>query len=755
MNMNSMRKITTTINVFVVALRVLPLLVLLAITDLLLADTVRPDQASSAPPVIGLVLSGGGARGASHIGVLKVLEELRIPVDIITGTSMGAIVGGMYAYGYSVDEIEKLLVETDWESSFQDEPPRQNRSFRRKQDDYEFLIKQEAGLKDGSLAIPKGLLQGQQLRLRLKSLTLLAPNDFDSLPIRFRAVGADIETGEAVTLGGGSLSTAMLASMAIPGVFAPVEWDGRLLVDGGFANNLPVQQARDLGADILIVVDLSTEPQDRKGLSSPLSILNQIMGFTILRNTAEQLDKLTSDDILIQPDLGSHSSTDFYRAPEMISSGVAAANLMTQRLSRLSVTESEYSDYLAATRQRESSSPVIDKVTVDNQSPLSTDVIKSNISAEPGETLDISILEREIHHLYGMNIFERVDYNLLQEDGQNELSLRATEKEWGPHYLRFGLKMETNFEGSGIFNLASSHTMTPINSMGGEWRSEIQIGHDQRLTTELYQPIDNSLRYYVRTLLGYYETHSGVFESGRQVADLNVSYSNFLLAGGRQFGNWGQLEIGAYAGSGDVSPYIGALSTPSQDVKFGTWVVTFTYDQLDSINFPRKGLLANISWSASRDELGAKDEYDSFNINGLWASTWDKNTIMLWGGVAGVTNTDEPVDNAFSIGGLFNLSGYRESELAGRYAGLMRIVYLREIGESRSVLKVPVYAGFSLEAGNVWNDRDDIHFDSLLLAGSITLSVDSPLGPIYLGRGYAEGGRTENYFYLGRTFSFF
>lgn len=755
MNMNSMRKITTTINVFVVALRVLPLLVLLAITDLLLADTVRPDQASSAPPVIGLVLSGGGARGASHIGVLKVLEELRIPVDIITGTSMGAIVGGMYAYGYSVDEIEKLLVETDWESSFQDEPPRQNRSFRRKQDDYEFLIKQEAGLKDGSLAIPKGLLQGQQLRLRLKSLTLLAPNDFDSLPIRFRAVGADIETGEAVTLGGGSLSTAMLASMAIPGVFAPVEWDGRLLVDGGFANNLPVQQARDLGADILIVVDLSTEPQDRKGLSSPLSILNQIMGFTILRNTAEQLDKLTSDDILIQPDLGSHSSTDFYRAPEMISSGVAAANLMTQRLSRLSVTESEYSDYLAATRQRESSSPVIDKVTVDNQSPLSTDVIKSNISAEPGETLDISILEREIHHLYGMNIFERVDYNLLQEDGQNELSLRATEKEWGPHYLRFGLKMETNFEGSGIFNLASSHTMTPINSMGGEWRSEIQIGHDQRLTTELYQPIDNSLRYYVRTLLGYYETHSGVFESGRQVADLNVSYSNFLLAGGRQFGNWGQLEIGAYAGSGDVSPYIGALSTPSQDVKFGTWVVTFTYDQLDSVNFPRKGLLANISWSASRDELGAKDEYDSFNINGLWASTWDKNTIMLWGGVAGVTNTDEPVDNAFSIGGLFNLSGYRESELAGRYAGLMRIVYLREIGESRSVLKVPVYAGFSLEAGNVWNDRDDIHFDSLLLAGSITLSVDSPLGPIYLGRGYAEGGRTENYFYLGRTFSFF
>ncbi|MEW8257019.1 MAG: patatin-like phospholipase family protein [Candidatus Thiodiazotropha taylori] len=706
-------------------------------------------------PVIGLVLSGGGARGASHIGVLKVLESLRIPIDVITGTSMGAIVGGMYAYGYTLEEIEQLLAETDWEASFQDQPPRQNRSFRRKTDDYDFLIKQEAGIKDWNLVIPKGLLQGQQLRLRLKSLTLLAPEDFDLLPIRFRAVGADIETGKAVTLAKGSLSTAMLASMAIPGVFAPVDWHGRLLVDGGFANNLPVQQALDLGADILIVVDLSSAPQSREGLSSPLSILNQIMGFTILRNTQQQLAKLSDNDILIKPDLGNHSSTDFWRAAEMIDNGITAANQVAQQLAQLSITEQQYGAHLASIRQREKATPVIDRISFDNQSPLSTDVLQANISASTGDKLDIAKLEEEINQLYGMNIFGQVDYTLLQKEQENELKIRATEKEWGPNYLRFGLTMETNFDGSGIFNLASSHTMTPINSMGGEWRTELQIGHDQRITTELYQPLDNHLRYYFRTLLGYYETHAGVFESGRQVVDLNVNYSNFLLAGGRQFGNWGQLEIGAYAGSGDVSPYIGDLSTSSEDIKFGTWVVTFTYDQLDSINFPRDGLMANLSWSASRDELGAEQEYDTFNINGLWANTWNKNTLMLWAGAAGVTNTDEPVNNGFSIGGLFNLSGYRESELAGRYAGLIRFIYLRELGDSRSVLKIPVYAGISLEAGNVWDDRDDIAFDSLRTAGSITLSMDSPLGPIYLARGFAENGRTENYLYLGRTFSFF
>ncbi|MCG7991421.1 MAG: patatin-like phospholipase family protein [Candidatus Thiodiazotropha lotti] len=731
----------------------------IACSILLIGIGLQADAATATQPldrpVIGLVLSGGGARGASHIGVLKVLEALHIPIDVITGTSMGAIVGGLYAYGYTVEEIEQLLAETDWDAAFQDQPPRQNRSFRRKQDDYDFLIKQEAGIEDWNLVIPKGLLQGQQLSLRLKSLTLLAPDDFDLLPIRFRAVGADIETGEAVTLANGPLSTAMLASMAIPGVFAPVDWHGRLLVDGGFANNLPVQQALDLGADRLIVVDLSTKPQSREGLSSPLSILNQILGFSILSNTQQQLEKLTDKDILIKPDLGNHSSTDFWRAAEMIDNGMTAANQMAQQLAQLSLSEELYAAHMTSLRQRESVTPLIDQISFENHSPLSTDVLQANISASEGEKLNIAKLEEEINQLYGMNIFERVDYNLLQKDHQNELKIRATEKEWGPNYLRFGLTMETNFDGSGIFNLASSHTMTPINSMGGEWRTEVQIGHDQRITTELYQPIDYNLRYYFRTLLGYYETHAGVFESGRQVADLNVNYSNFLLAGGRQFGNWGQLEIGAYAGSGDVSPYIGDLSTSSEEIKFGTWVVTFTYDQLDSINFPRHGLMANLSWSASRDELGAEEEYDTFNINGLWANTWNKNTLMLWAGAAGVTNTDGPVNTGFSIGGLFNLSGYQESELAGRYAGLIRLIYLRELGDSRSVLKIPVYAGVSLEAGNVWDERDDIAMDRLRTAGSITLSMDSPLGPIYLARGFAENGRTENYLYLGRTFSFF
>jgi NTE family protein len=718
------------------------------------AENINIDQ-SKKRPSIGLVLSGGGARGASHIGVLKVLEELKIPIDIITGTSMGSIVGGMYAYGYSVDEIERLLVETDWDRVFHDEPPRVERSFRRKVDDYNFLIKLEAGIKDGRFIIPKGLLQGQQLSLRLKSLTLLAPRNFDELPIRFRAVATDIESGEAVALSSGTLSKAMLASMAIPGVFAPVEWDGRLFVDGGVANNLPVQLARDLGADILIVVDLSSDLQTRDGLASPFSILNQTLGFSILKNTREQLELLESADILIQPDLSGYSSTDFWLSAEMINNGVTAANLNRQKLGRLSVSDEAFGSYLSEIRQIDRERPTIEKLSFNNQSSLNTEILKSHITIDAGDELDLPTLEENFNQLFGMNIFERIDYEFLHDEDQNELEISAKEKGWGPNYLRFGLIMKTNFEETAIFNLATSHTMTPINSMGGEWRSEIAIGHDQRLTTELYQPIDDRLRYYFRTTLGYYKTHAWQYESGHQVADVEVSYSSLGLAAGRQFGNWGQVEVGAYTGSGDTSTYIGDLSAPREDIKLGAYVVNLVYDQLDSINFPRSGAMANLVWTSHRDELGAGSEFDTYTVEGIWANTWGKETLMLWAGVAGATNSDEPLEDAFSIGGLFNLSGYREAELAGRYAGVLRLLYLHEIGNSRSVFKVPVFVGTSLEAGNVWRQRQDIRFDSLLYSATVTLAIDSPIGPVYLAQGFAEDGRSESYFYLGRTFSSF
>jgi NTE family protein len=706
-------------------------------------------------PVVGLVLSGGGARGISHVGVLKVLEELRVPVDIITGTSMGAIAGGLYASGYSPGEMEKLLADVDWDDIFIDKPPRSQLNFRRKEDDYNFLIKLETGLKDWALVIPTGLVQGQKLNLMLKSLTLGTPKHFDDLPVRFRAVAADIETGEAVVISDGGLATAMRASLSIPGVFAPVEWNGRLLVDGGFANNVPVKLARELGADILIVVDLSDGPKRREELSSPLDILNQTLGFEISRNSADQLEALGPEDVLIQPDMGNYSSTDFKSHADLIARGVSATTPLSSRLKRLSLSENDYKAYQASLHRTRETSPRIDNIVIDNQSRLSTAVVKSHIEAVAGERLDLPGLERDLARLYGLNIFKSVDYDIVQAPAETQLVVRTEEKDWGPSYVRFGINLESDLEGSNKYNVAASYTRTPINASGGEWYMVFQVGHDQRFLTELFQPLDKHLRYHVNTWAAYSETHYPRYESGRLAADYIVASSQIGIGAGRLFDNWGILHIQVSTGSGDTRPIIGDLSIGKNNFNAGSWEIGFGYDQLDSLNFPKNGSLLDLSWNSSKKALGADAEQDRLNVSLLRAATWGKNTFTLWCGLGGVIHSDVPTQTGYALGGLFSLSGYANSELSGRYAGVLRLIYFRQLGGQQSVLNIPFYVGGSLETGNVWNDRRDIGSDSLLMAGSLLIALDTPLGPFYLARGFAEGGRTRSYLFLGRSFTFF
>jgi NTE family protein len=260
------------------------LLLVPSLASLVLADD--SPQSFPAPEggwKVGLVLSGGGARGAAHIGVLRVLEEMRIPIHCIAGTSIGAIVGGMYAAGLSPDDIENIMTSLDWNNIFRDKPLPSDLTFRRKQDASQYLIDFDLGLKDGRLAMPKGLLQGQNLNMVLKSVLLHTENvtDFDHLRIPFRALAADIETGEAVVLDKGELVSAIRASMSIPGVFAPVERDGKMLVDGGVSNNLPVDAARRMGANVIIAVDIGTALSPRGELTSSVGITSQLITIMI------------------------------------------------------------------------------------------------------------------------------------------------------------------------------------------------------------------------------------------------------------------------------------------------------------------------------------------------------------------------------------------------------------------------------------------------------------------------------------------
>src|SRR5580693_3799492 len=360
-----------------------------------------PPNAPAAPPAevrprICLVLSGGGARGMAHIGVLKVLEELKVPIDCIAGTSMGAVVGGLYASGMTAAQIETTMRSVDWQEAFRDAPPRRDQDFRRKQDDRNFLVRLPLGLKHGKILLPKGFIQGQKLQETLRQLTLPFSNstDFDLLPTPFRAVATDLETGNAVLMDKGDLAIAMRASMSAPGVFAPVELNGRLLVDGGLAENLPINVARAMHADILIVSDVSFPLQPRAALDSALSISNQMLAILVRKDSDRQRASLGPQDILIEPNLGSATATDFTVPNIVIARGEEAARISIPKLATLSVGDAAYAQYLARRAAREPGLPAIQFVRVDEQSKRYEKTIMAEMQPLVGKPLDLKEVGR-------------------------------------------------------------------------------------------------------------------------------------------------------------------------------------------------------------------------------------------------------------------------------------------------------------------------------------------------------------------------
>ena len=726
---------------------------------LLLLLSIAPAAAAaetpqSKRPRIGLVLSGGGARGAAHIGILKVLEELRIPVDIIAGTSMGAIVGGIYAAGSSPAALEEMVTSIEWNQAFLDRPPLEDLSFRRKEDSANQLIKFDAGIRDGKLALPLGLIQGQNLNFILKSRLIhtSAIHDFDRLMIPFRAVAADIETGEAVILGKGDLANAMRASMSIPGVFAPVEIDGRLLVDGGIADNLPVDVAKKLGADILIAVNIGTLRRSRENLTSAMMITTQVMTILIQKNTDEQIAALREGDILLQPPLGSIGSSDFTRAAEAIRIGEAEARRLAPRLAGLALPPAEYANWLAAQRHPPFAMPIIDALSIANASPISDEVVRAQIRTKTGEPLNLDTLEEDLKRIYNISTFEKADFRFVEQEGKTGLVIETKEKSWGPSYLRFGLSLADDFRGSAAYNISANLTATGLNRLGAEWENHIQIGDTPRYFSEFYQPLDDGLRYFIAPRIEYKSWNINIYQEGATLLQYRATAMEAGLDVGRQFGNWGQLRLGLRRGYGDVGVRIGI---PTPEVKFNSGAVlsSFSYNRLDNFNFPRHGTAADVVWMIPRTELGSDYSGNGLLVNWLTAVTRQSHTLLTGLTVQSALNSEAPLQNSYPLGGFLNLSGFAPDELSGQHTGLARLIYYYELGSSGlGQFRMPLYVGGSLEAGNAWATRSEISGRSLLFAGSLLVGADTYLGPLYLAYGQAEGGHHSVYLYLGHKF---
>jgi NTE family protein len=716
-------------------------------------DPVTP-AATPARPRIGLVLSGGGARGGAHIGVLKVLEQERVPIDAIAGTSMGAIVGGMYASGMSPHAIEEKLVSIDWQDAFRDRPPRRELTFRRKQDDNSFLVRFPLGVRGREFVLPKGFIQGQKLTRMLREFTapVVSIKDFDRLPIPFRAVATDLVTGDAHIFSSGDLVTAMRASMSAPGVFAPVELDGRLLVDGGLAENLPIDVMRQMHVDVLIVVDVSFPLLDDKGLHSALSVSNQMLAILIRKDSAKQRATLTDRDVVIDPPLGEASSIDFAGLKKMIAAGEIGAHRARDQLAALGVSEDEYRRYLAQRSGRAAPAPQIEFVRADERSKRYESLIDATMGPLKGTTYDATEAGKHIAGLYGLDLFESIDYALAEDGGRTGLDITARRKSWGPNYVRFGLNLQDDFEGNSTYNAAVRVILTELNQRGAEWLFDGQIGSNPRFATELYQPIDVARHYFIAPHAELDLRNLQVRDALDRLTEYRVREAIYGIDVGREISNWGEFRLGYRRSVGSSRVRIGDDTVPRTEFDTGEYFARFSVDTIDDLNFPHRGQLMAFEWLGAR-HAGDTERATRLSADWLYAKTFNRNTWIFWTSAGTALDSPGRVEDFFSMGGLFNLSGLAPDSVSGQHFGIARLLYYRKIGKGgEGFLNVPAYLGASLEAGNVWGERSDASLGSALKDGSLFLGFDTLIGPVYLAAGYDTSGQTAFYLFLGRTF---
>jgi NTE family protein len=703
-------------------------------------------------PRIGLALSGGGARGLAHIGVLKVLEELRVPVHCVTGTSMGAIVGAGYAAGSTPAALEKFVRATSWDEVFSDRPPRDEVAIQRKFEDYKTLFAPEYGVSSKGLALPKGIIAGVSIEGFMRRLVepALGINDFSRLPIPFRAIASDIETGDAVVLDHGSLPQAMRASMSVPGALAPVEIDGRLLVDGGIANNLPIDEARKACADVVIAVNISTPPLKRGEITSALTVGAQLINFLGKANVDAQLKSLGTRDVLIAPELGDISSGSFERAADAIRIGEEAAHAMTASLQRYSLPLEQY----AALRRRQVRETkglgVVDEFRFEGLMRTSPEVLKSLMKSKPGEELSEETLSADLRRIYGRRDFESVDYRIEEgADGRRTAIIHPREKEWGPNYLRFGLGLASDFKGDSIFNVLVQYRSTWLNRLGGEWLTEAQLGQTTYAATEFLQPLHERGIYFIAPYARAGETRRSLFRGEDRVAEYIARDSRVGLDGGANLGTWGEVRLGAVTRSVNAKVDTGSPALPATDERSAGMRARFIADQLDNAWFPRSGFRVVGSIYDADEAFGSDHNYQRVEGEALVARHWGAHTFSFLLSGGSDLHSVMPGYETFTLGGPLQLSGYRIQEFSGQRYGFGRLMYYNRTVPLPDLLGSGVYLGTSLEAGQMHGRVDGLPDGGTMWSGSLFLGADTFAGPAYVGLGFGEGGRVSLYLLIG------
>ncbi len=725
-----------------------------------LAQSTEP-KAAAPRPRIGLVLSGGGARGLAHVGVLKVLERERVPVDIIVGTSMGAVIGGLYATGMRAEEIERELLAVRWDDVFAQRVSRRELTQRRKEQDFEISAVIELGLRDGELRLPQAAVSSRGLESLLRRYTLPVRNieRFDKLPIPFRAVATDMETGAAVELDGGDLATALRSSMSVPGVFAPIDSGGRILGDGGLVNNLPVDIARRMGADIVIAVNVGTPIGGRESLGSVVGLTAQMINILTEQNVQRSIALLKPGiDLLIKPELENMGSGDFDKTADFFQRGSAAAALSLPRLSALALDAARFAAWGDAHRAPLREPVKLGFVAFEGTTRTNPQRLAAQLESQPGQTFDAAKAERDARRLAASGDYLRSDYRVVRTPAGEGLLFDLDDKPWGPNYLRIGLDLSTDFAGRSAFNLKLAHDRHWLTPNGTEWRNRLNLGESPMLSTELYHPLNWSNKlsedWFVSGWAAAESRRVSMYTlTGDEAAVFNRSVGRGGVDIGQPWGEFGEFRFGLIHSTQRTSPHlVDPLKFPSAqtDVWHETGLrARSVVDQLDYALFPQSGYRVEAEAIAGIRRGTVDERFHRVQGSATWVRSFGRHTLNLHTMGSLSDEGGSALIGRFALGGFHNLSGYESGQLSGNHLIFGRLTWYMRLNRA-VVLTRGFFVGATVEAGNTWLQRGQVSLSDLRSGMSLFLGADTGIGPMYLGLTAAHRGSAGIVFFIGR-----
>jgi NTE family protein len=725
------------------------------------ADTTATPMSASASapqrPRVGLVLAGGGAKGGAHVGVLKVLEEMHVPIDCIAGTSMGALVGGGYASGIPAAGLEEFVTGIDWKAVVGGVGKRDLQTIEQKRAGVTYSNEIEMGLKDKRVVLPAGIVNTSNIEDLLRSYVARAraQTDFDKLPIPFRAVATDMVSGGMVVIDSGDLATAMRASMAIPGAFAPVETEKYVLSDGGMVRNIPVDVARDLCADVVIVVNLVEEEVKREKLKTATQLLGRSTDVMIVANENLQLASLTDRDIRIDVIMGDITTADFERVPETIPLGEKAARLVADRLAPLAVPPADFAAWRNSVTAGQGIEVRLAAVKYEGLERVNPKYLESRAQVRAGDVVDTAKVSAEAQRMSALHEFESVSYTLTGDPAHPTLEWWPKEKSFGPNYLKFDLGLYGSEGGDIGFVIYGKHTRTELNSLGAEWRNEVQLGYYNNVSTSLYQPLDVAKRFFVEPRAFWIRSWNDIFLDDERLATYRFSDWGGTVDLGTNLTDDAQLRVGYLYTRRKTEVDTGSALLPEYDRDDAGLTASATFDSRDTPFNPTRGLAAALEYIYADESLGGDADWERLEAGVGLALPVRKDVV--WVTLAGGSDLDSdlPLDRTFMLGGPGSFPGFELGELRVTDYWTASGSYLWKIKDIMSIRGQALYAGIRLTAGQTYGRLEeylvpDFDDDDTIYGGSLYLAGRTQAGPLTVGIGATSSDSWALWIAVGR-----